>query len=95
MSKLFRHEESITLRYLGLGSSLAIVGYMIVIIAQKIYNNVINGVNEKDVSVVLMHDAYDKHTTLEALPMILEKLQAMNALILPITEDTVPVHHNF
>ena len=42
MSKLFRHEESITLRYLGLGSSLAIVGYMIVIIAQKIYNKVVH-----------------------------------------------------
>ena len=63
--------------------------------AEKICNNVISGVKCKDVSVVLMHDAYDKHTTLEALPMILEKLQAMNALILPITEDTVPVHHNF
>ena len=63
--------------------------------AEKICNNVISGVNCKDVSVVLMHDAYDKHTTLEALPMIIEKLQAMNALILPITEDTVPVHHNF
>lgn len=63
--------------------------------ADKICNNVISGVNGKDVSVVLMHDAYDKHTTLEALPMIIEKLQAMNALILPITEDTVPVHHNF
>lgn len=63
--------------------------------ADKICKNVISGVNGKDVSVVLMHDAYDKHTTLEALPMIIEKLQAMNALILPITEDTVPVHHNF
>lgn len=62
--------------------------------ASKICNNVINGVKGKDVSVVLMHDAYDKDTTLEALPMIIEKLQAMNALILPITEDTVPVHHN-
>ena len=47
------------------------------------------------ISVVLMHDAYNKDTTLEAVPMIIEKLQAMNALILPITADTVPVHHNF
>lgn len=63
--------------------------------ADKICNNVINGIKGKDVSVVLMHDAYNKDTTLEAVPMIIEKLQAMNALILPITADTVPVHHNF
>ena len=63
--------------------------------SDKICNNVINGIMGKDISVVLMHDAYDKETTLKALPMIIERLQAMNALILPITEDTVPVHHNF
>ena len=33
-------------------------------------------------------------TTYEAVPRIIESLQAMNALILPISEDTVPVHHN-
>lgn len=60
----------------------------------EIYNNVIKGVEGKDVSVVLMHDSEYRETTLQATPKIIEKLQEMDALILPITEDTVPVHHN-
>jgi peptidoglycan N-acetylglucosamine deacetylase len=60
----------------------------------EIYNNVIRGVEGKDISVVLMHDSEYRETTLQATPRIIEKLQEMDALILPITEDTVPVHHN-
>ncbi len=60
----------------------------------EVYTNVINGVEGKDVSVVLMHDSVDKLTTYQAIPKIIEKLQAMDALILPITTDTEPVHHN-
>ena len=41
-----------------------------------------------------MHDSEYRETTLQATPRIIEKLQEMDALILPITEDTVPVHHN-
>lgn len=62
--------------------------------SEQIYNNVISGIEKKDVSVVLMHDTYGKETTIQAIPLIIEKLQAMDALILPITEETVPVHHN-
>ena len=62
--------------------------------AEQIYNNVMSGIATQNVSVVLMHDSYCRETTVEALPAIIESLQAMNALILPITEDTVPVHHN-
>lgn len=60
----------------------------------EIYNNVIRGVEGKNISVVLMHDSEYRETTLQATPRIIEKLQEMDALILPITEDTVPVHHN-
>lgn len=61
---------------------------------EEIYNNVIKGVEANDVSVVLMHDSEYKGTTLKATPLIIEKLQGMDALILPITADTVPIHHN-
>ncbi|MBR1854147.1 MAG: polysaccharide deacetylase [Lachnospiraceae bacterium] len=45
-------------------------------------------------SIVLMHDAADKHTTVEALPQIIETIQAMkDTEILPITEDTTPIQH--
>ena len=45
-------------------------------------------------SVVLMHDAADKRATVDALPKIIEMIQAMeDTELLPITEDTVPVQH--
>lgn len=44
--------------------------------------------------VILMHDAASKTTTVEALPILIEKLQSMeNTVLLPITEDTVPIQH--
>ena len=47
-----------------------------------------------DNAVILLHDAVNKSTTVEALPEIIEKIQAMeNTEILPITEETVVIHH--
>lgn len=45
-------------------------------------------------AVILLHDAGDKRSTVEALPEIIETILAMeNTVILPITKDTVPVQH--
>lgn len=45
-------------------------------------------------AVILLHDASNKSSTVEALPEVIEKIQAMeNTEILPITEQTVVVHH--
>lgn len=45
-------------------------------------------------SVILMHDAASKPTTVEALPEIIEKILALDdTVILPITEDTELVQH--
>lgn len=44
-------------------------------------------------AMILMHDAKTKQTTAEALPEIIEYLQSEGYEILPITEDTPPVHH--
>ena len=62
--------------------------------SRQVYDNVMKGIAGQDVSVVLMHDATYRMTTFEAVPDIIEKLQEQNALILPITADTQPVHHN-
>lgn len=44
--------------------------------------------------IVLLHDADDKKTTVEALPKLIEGIQAMDDTeLLPLTEDTVPIHH--
>jgi len=45
-------------------------------------------------SIILMHDSAGKHTTVEALPAIIEKILAMDdTVLLPITDDTRPVQH--
>lgn len=62
--------------------------------AQQIADNVLNHVSEHHTSIVLMHDASGKNTTVKALPIILEKiLESDNMVLLPITEDTVPIQH--
>lgn len=62
--------------------------------AYQITERVLNGVTDYHSAVVLMHDAANKQTTVEALPTIIEALQAMdNTELLPITEDTEPIHH--
>ena len=62
---------------------------------QTIINNVMNGINGAHKNyVVLFHDSEAKETTVEALPEIIEQLQAMeHTQILPITGDTAPVQH--
>ena len=62
--------------------------------ATAITNNVLSGVEQTQASVVLMHDASDKYTTVQALPGIIESLQAdENTVFLPITDGTTPVCH--
>lgn len=52
------------------------------------------GITQKENSVILMHDSADKHTTVEALPIIIENILALeDTVILPITENTEPVQH--
>ncbi|MCR5846526.1 MAG: polysaccharide deacetylase [Lachnospiraceae bacterium] len=60
----------------------------------QIANNVLNGIKGKDEAVILMHDANDKHSTIEALEIIIQSLQAEeNVVFLPITSNTEPVQH--
>lgn len=64
------------------------------LLAEEIAENVLYNIDEYSTAVVLMHDADDKTTTVEALPIILETLLAMdNVEILPITDETVRVQH--
>lgn len=49
---------------------------------------------EYDEAIILMHDASDKNSTVEALPGLIETIQAMeDTKILPITDDTERIHH--
>lgn len=61
---------------------------------EQIVDNCLNGLEKKDNVIILMHDAASKHTTVEALPILIERIQSMeNTELLPITVDTVPVQH--
>lgn len=61
--------------------------------ADCIVNNIITGVEQEDNAIVLMHDANNKTTTVEALPIILKQLTDMGVQVLPITDKTTPIHH--
>lgn len=59
----------------------------------ELVQNVMQDVVKYKYSVVLMHDAAEKDTTVEALEIILQKLEKMDADILPITADAPVIHH--
>ena len=54
--------------------------------AETIVNNCLSGIEKQKESVILMHDASNKGTTIEALPQIIEAIQEQgDAELLPIT----------
>ncbi len=60
----------------------------------QIVGNCTKTVANHEEPVILMHDAGSKRTTVEALPEIIETIQAMgNTKLTAITEDTPVVHH--
>lgn len=62
--------------------------------AEEIVRNCTADLERFNHAVILMHDAANKTSTVEALPEVIETIQAMeNTEILPITEDTVVIHH--
>lgn len=62
--------------------------------AETIVNNCLSGIEKQKECVILMHDASNKGTTIEALPRIIEAIQEQgDAELLPITDETVPVQH--
>lgn len=62
--------------------------------AETIVANATRGIESRPVSVILFHDAAGRESTVQALPEIIERIQAMEGTeILPITEETEPVQH--
>ncbi|MBE5905939.1 MAG: polysaccharide deacetylase [Lachnospiraceae bacterium] len=59
----------------------------------ELRENVISGVTKHQNSVVLMHDAPNKTSTVEALPKMIEELQAQEYQLLPIDENTKVIQH--
>lgn len=61
--------------------------------ADELVENVMTDVVKYKTSVVLLHDADGKTSTVEALPQMIESLQSVGALILPVSEDTTLIQH--
>lgn len=62
--------------------------------ADDLVKNSLNGIQSRETSMILLHDLVTKSTTVQALPMIIEGILAMeDTVILAITEDTDTVHH--
>lgn len=56
--------------------------------------NCTKDIDTRDTSIILLHDSAEKPTTVEALPDIIENILARpDTVILPITENTRPIHH--
>lgn len=60
------------------------------VLLSNIFNEKINQYHN---IMILMHDSDERNTTVDALPQIIEGLQARNFIILPITSDTEPIQH--
>lgn len=60
----------------------------------EIIRNCTAKLREFDEAIILMHDASDKNSTVQALPELIETIQSMDdTKILPITDDTERIHH--
>lgn len=56
--------------------------------------NCTKDIDTRDTSIILLHDSAEKPTTVEALPDIIANILARpDTVILPITENTRPIHH--
>jgi peptidoglycan/xylan/chitin deacetylase (PgdA/CDA1 family)/cell division protein FtsB len=58
---------------------------------EQLADNILKGVAAKKRSIVLLHDAEGKRTTVDSLPAVLEALLSGGAEVLPLTEDVAPI----
>ena len=69
-------------------------GGSVLLDVDTLVQNATSGISGHETSIILMHDAASRPTTVAALPQIIENILAMDdTVILSITEDTTPIHH--
>lgn len=84
-------EQDITYFDWNISSGDATGGY---IGTDAILRNCLAKLTEYNTAIILMHDAPNKNTTVEALSTLIERIQSMDdTIIVPITEDTEPIQH--
>lgn len=61
---------------------------------QAIINNCMSGIEREDECLILMHDAAEKSSTVDALPEIISRLRMRGDVsFLNITDETIPIQH--
>ncbi len=87
----FLEQSGITYFDWNIESGDAVSGYLD---KDSIVHNCLSNLDVFNECVILMHDAADKDTTLEALPEVISQIKERgDCVILPVTDETVPVHH--
>ncbi|MDO4304140.1 MAG: polysaccharide deacetylase family protein [Bacillota bacterium] len=87
----YLEENNITYFDWNIASGDAVSGELPV---DSIVNNCVSKLDGKNICMILMHDAADKNSTVEALPQIIEQIRDRgDAVFLPVTDDTLPVQH--
>lgn len=61
---------------------------------KKMTDRILDGVALYDTSIVLMYDSEDRKMTAKSLDTILDRLIKDGYEILPIDENTIPIHHS-
>ena len=60
--------------------------------SDQIIANCTRGLEQYETAIILMHDAADKKSTVDALPGLIEKILSLpDTVIVPITDDITPV----
>ena len=93
MQELIAYVNEIGLTYFdwNIASGDAVSGQLS---AENIVANCVSKIDSMDEGIILMHDATEKNTTVEALPKIITQIRDRgDAVFLPITDETVPVQH--
>lgn len=61
---------------------------------EEMVENCTGKLDNVNIGMILMHDANDKVTTIEALPEVIKAIKARgDTVILPVTDETKPVQH--
>ena len=62
-------------------------------ILEQLVDNIMNDALQHDDVVILMHDLESRHTTVESLPMLIERLRDDGYELLPIDENAPLIRH--
>lgn len=93
MNELIRYLEDNGITYFdwNIASGDAVIGELS---RETIVRNCVSGVEGKEDCMILMHDAAEKNSTVDALPQIIEQIKGRgDAVFLPVTDETALVRH--